>query len=66
MSKLDILMNCIINFPPGTLVRLELDCPEDPPREVTGINMLGDTPYLIFLDGHTVCASREDLIQKLV
>ena len=44
-------MNQIItDYPIGTKVRLESDCPDEAPREVAGYRKIGRHDYLIFTD----------------
>ena len=65
MSNLDLALYYMMNFPPGTLVRLSDDYPNDEPHEVSGIEVLNDKHYIRFADGKSVCAEREEMIQKI-
>lgn len=51
-----------LRYPPGTLLRLRGDYPQDDMHEVAGYSYYGREGYLLFQDGRKLSMERLDLI----
>lgn len=52
------IMQCVMTYPVGTMVRLESDDKGDEPHRVIGYKDLNGTIYLMFEDGVTALSVR--------
>lgn len=52
------MIDIMKKYPIGTKVRLTSDMMNDEPRTVQGYKQIGDTKYLIFSEGDSVCVQR--------